>query len=244
MEHETPSTSSTPCTIVRLPHTDPFGCDHRLYPHAVQFYLKEDFLLGILCDFIVSALKARDGVVIVATEEHRGAILQCLKVRGIDVDALKGNGSYVELDASETLLGFMVDGKPDFERFDRLIGGAIAAARDASGAKEPSVMVFGELVDLLGANRELEAALGVERFWKTLARRLSFSLLCGYSMKRFAEFGTEAAFLQICAEHATVSPPEAYATAESEERILRATAQIYGETSLAQTATQKIRPRI
>jgi hypothetical protein len=71
-------------------------------------------------------------------------------------------------------------------------------------------------------------------------------------MKRFAEFGAEAAFLQICAEHATVSPPEAYATAESEERILRATARFYGETSSEQTLSnarpaetaQKIRPRI
>ena len=238
MKQEAPS---TPCTIVRLPHTDPFGRDHRLYPHAVQFYLKEDFLLGILCDFLVSAVKARDGVVIVATEKHRGAILQCLRARGVDVDALKADGSYVELDASESLSEFVVDGRPDFERFDRLIGGAIAAARDACRAKDPFVMVFGELVDLLWAKRELEAALVVERFWKSLAGKLSFSLLCGYSMQGFAEAGTEAAFLRICAEHATVSSPEAYATSASEQRILSATARFYSETSSPQPAAQKIR---
>jgi hypothetical protein len=222
--------------VVRFPPSAPFGCDHRLYPHVVQFYLTDDFLLNIICNFIVSACKTRDGIVIVATKSHREGILERLALLGIDVAALKLAGSYVEMDAEETLEALMVNEAPDFACFDRLISGALTGAKAASDATDSRLMVFGEMVALLFARRKLEAALAVEKFWAILGSRYSFSLLCGYSMKEFAEPGTEESFLRICAQHATVSSPEAYATAESEQRILRITAQSYADASFLRPA--------
>jgi len=217
--------------VIRFPPSEPFGCDHRLYPHVVQFYLSDNFLLNIVCNFIVSACKTRDGIVLVATKSHLDGILERLVLRGIDVAPLKLKGSYVEMDAEETLPALMVDGVPDFARFDRLISGALTAAKAASDAKDSRLMVFGELVALLFARKQLEAALAVEKFWSILESRYSFSLLCGYPIREFAEPGTEESFLRICAQHATISCPEAYATAESEQRILRVTARSYAEAS-------------
>jgi hypothetical protein len=232
---------SAPCTVVRFPQVNAFGSDHRMYPHAVQFYLKEDFLLNIVCDLVASALKARDGALIVATEAHRNRILQLLKLRGVDVDAFKRNKSYVEMDADETLARFMTNDGPDFALFERILGGAITAAKEACGAEQPHVMIFGELVDVLWTKRDLAAALAVEQFWGALAHTFSFSLLCAYSISEFAEAGTEDSFLRICAQHSTVSPPEAYATAESEQRILQATARSYTDASFAE-ALRSTRP--
>jgi hypothetical protein len=228
------TTPSTPCTVVRFPIVEPFGCDHRLYPHAVQFYLSENFLLGILCDFVMGALKGGDGVVIIAIPAHHDGVVQRLRDHGIDVSALKLRGSYVEMDAHETLSWLMTEGGPDFKHFNQLIGGAIAGAKDACERAEPRVMVFGELVALLLARRQLEAALAVEQFWEMLANRSSFSLLCGYPVTEIAAAGAEDSFLQICARHSTVSPPEAFASPDSEERILRATARAYADASLAE----------
>jgi hypothetical protein len=213
---------------------EPFGSDHRLYAHAVQFYLSENFLLSILCNFVVGALKGGDGVVLIAVQSHLDGIVQRLRDYGIDVSALKVRGRYVEMDAHETLSWLMAQGGPDFKRFSQLIGGAIAGAKDACQSAEPRVMVFGELAPLLLVRRQLEAALAVEQFWEMLANRSSFSLLCGYPVTEFAAAGTEESFLQICARHSTVSPPEAFASPDSEARILRATAQAYADASLAE----------
>lgn len=225
---------STPCTVVRFPNMGPFGCDHRLYLHAVQFYLSENFLLGILCDFIVGALRGGDGVVIIATRAHHDGLVKRLRLRGLDPADLQRRGRYVEMDALETLAEFMVRGVPEFERFSEIVGRAITGAKDASEAADPRVMVFGELVALLSARQQPEFALMVEQFWGRLANTGPFSLLCGYPIQEFDADGTEDSFLRVCAQHTTVSPPEAYASAESEERILRATARAYADASLAE----------
>jgi hypothetical protein len=228
------TTLSAPCTVVRFPSAEPFGSDHRLYPHAVQFYLSENFLLGILSDFIVGALKGGDGVVIIATKAHREGLVKRLRRRGIEAGDLRRKGKYVELDALETMAEFMVRGMPEFERFSEVIGRAITGAKDASEAADPRVMVFGELVALLLARRRVKFALMVEQFWGRLVNAGSFSLLCAYPIQEFEAAGTENSFLRICAQHLTVSPPEAYASPESEERILRATARAYADASLAE----------
>ena len=228
------TTLSTPCTAIRFPIVGPFGCDHRPYPHAVQFYLSENFLLSILSDFIVGALKGGDGAVVVATQAHRDGLMKRLCLRGLDPADLQRTGRYVELDAMETLAEFMVRGVPKFERFSEVISRAIMGAKDASEAADPRVMVFGELVAVLLARRQLEFALLVEQFWGRLANAGPFSLLCAYPIQEFEAAGTEISFLRICAQHLTVSPPEAYASAESEDRILRATARSYVDASLAE----------
>jgi hypothetical protein len=46
----------------------------------------------------------------------------------------------------------------------------------------------------------------------------AFPPMCGYPIKEFVDAGTEETFLQICAMHSTVIPPEAYPTPEVEKR--------------------------
>jgi hypothetical protein len=206
------------------------GSDHRLYSHIAQFYLEDDFLLSVLGDLVEGALQSGNAAVIVATPAHERALAQRLWARGLDVAALRSQGTYAALDAVETLSYTMAEGDPDFFRFRQRIGRALAAAAAASPASDPRVMVFGEMVALLWARRNLQACLAVERFWAILARSFSFSLLCAYPIREFAEAGTEKVFVRICGAHETVIPPDAYATRESEIRIWEATAQSYAAT--------------
>jgi hypothetical protein len=206
-----------------------FTSNHRLYRHAVQFYLNEEFLLSILCDFTLSALRADDGVVIAVTDAHYRALVQRLGKLGIDVTDLQRQGRFVAMDADEILAHLMEKGRADFSRFQELVGGAIAKVKSASPGHDPHVMVFAEVLALLWARQEVGAMLEVEQFWRILARRLSFSYLGCYSIERFAVPGAEDHFLRICARHSTVIPPDAYPTAEAEKRILEATSRAYAE---------------
>lgn len=216
----TPSRPSGPTCAA----TGSFGSDHRLYAHMVQFYLNDDFLLSVLCDFVVGAVRSGNAAVVVATAAHRHGLAQRLTARGIDVPALLRHGVYSVLDAHDTLLDFIVRGHPNFFRFQRLLGPVLAAAQQACSAPNLHVMVFGETVSLLCPKCDPEIALALERFWEILARSFSFSLLCAYPIQQFTVAGSEQSFLRICAQHSTVIPPDSYPTRESENRIMSATA--------------------
>jgi MEDS: MEthanogen/methylotroph, DcmR Sensory domain len=206
------------------------GCDHRLYSHLVQFHSDEESLLRIAGGFLFGALKAGDGVVVLATRAHRMALAQRLGDLGIDIEAHLRRGTYAEINAEEMLAELLVDKEVDFSRLRDRIVRTLEAVNSAAAVVEPRAMVFGELVSLLWEKRKREAVLALERLWEELAREYSFSLLCGYSVREFCEVGSEDVYLQFCAVHSTVIPPDEYPTAEVEQRILQATARSYRES--------------
>ena len=202
----------------------PFGLDSRSHNHAALFYLDKDFLFRILCDFFAVSLRAGHGALILANDTHCHLLAQTLSGDGIDVPGLKSKGRYVEMNVERIFLDCMVSGTPSIGRLDQLVGGAIAEAMEATRPSASQLIVFGELAALFWERRDLESVLIAEQCWKNLANRFPFSLLCGYPIREFVEAGTEDSFLQVCAEHTTVIPPDAYPTSTTEKRILEAEA--------------------
>ena len=176
------------------------------HSHTVQFYEADGALLDELGRYIGSALGTGDAAVVVATEEHRRGLDARLRAWGIDVGGARAYGRYVSLDAAETLAKCAPDGWPDAVRFFDLIGGVLDRAAAAATANRPRVAVFGELVALLSARGDHEAAIYLEGLWNELAKTHSFSLYCAYPIDCFGREAGSHTIARICATHSQVVP--------------------------------------
>src|SRR5688500_10717685 len=79
--------------------------------HFVQFYDADEYLADSVAGYAAAALRAGDAAVVVATPAHRALIDARLNAGGVDAASHAAAGSYVSLDAAETLDRFMRDGK-------------------------------------------------------------------------------------------------------------------------------------
>jgi signal transduction histidine kinase len=187
------------------------------HAHSVQFYEDDDFLCGVLADFVATAVASRRPALLIATGPHRQALLSRLATGGFDAERLTDAGQLLLLDAEETLDTFMVDGSPDPARFQRSIGGIL---RRCSGeSEEQAIEVYGEMVDLLCREGDLRGALLVEELWGRLARRHDFALLCGYSIHTFSSASQTEDFLEICRLHDQARPTERFTRLEEAARL-------------------------
>jgi hypothetical protein len=119
------------------------------------------------------------------------------------------------LDARMALDLFMThDGMPDPERFTQQIGKLIEESR--FGHEHLPLRVFGEMVDLLARDGNLEGAVSVEKLWNELGQKYGFALLCAYTKENFYREAQWKFFRQICDEHTVVEyengPPKAEAS--------------------------------
>lgn len=199
----------------------PLWQDNQHSGHVAQFYADDAFLVKTLSRFIGTALGAGDSAIVVATPKHREALASSLKRRGLDIASVAKQGRYVALDAAETLSKFTVDGLPDPALFAELMGGLLTRAKAKAEGKNPRLAVFGEMVALLWAEGNAQAALRLEQLWNDLSRTHTFTLRCGYPIKNFHREDHGELFLKICQEHSGVIPGESYASLASEEERLR-----------------------
>ena len=172
--------------------------------HEVLFYSDDTVLLDSVTRFIAAALKAGSAAIVLATKAHRDSLLQRLKAVGVDIDGALRQGTYVSLDAADTLLTIMVNDLPDPVRFFAGIGGLIEAAARAAKSEEPRVAIFGEAVALLQAEGNADAAIRFEQLGNNLARTHKVDILCAYSLGSFQGSENKHAFQSICAEHSAV----------------------------------------
>lgn len=191
--------------------------------HAVQFYEQDEFLLEAVTRFVAAGISDGDCSIVIATKAHRGDIEARLVRRGLDLNAARRRGSFIALDAAETLAKVMVDDRPDAAAFDQVVGALIA--RSIQGPPLRRVRAFGEMVALLWAAGNADGAIELERVWNDLARRHTFSLLCGYPLAAFAGAQHDEGFAAVTAAHAHVAPTESYLELDPDER-LRAVAEL------------------
>ena len=81
--------------------------------HSVQFYDADDFLLEGVTRFVAAGIADGDCAIVIATQAHREDLEVRLANRGLDLNAARRRGSYLALDAAETLAKFMVGDRPD-----------------------------------------------------------------------------------------------------------------------------------
>jgi hypothetical protein len=152
--------------------------------HVVQLYGREDQVLTRnVARFLGEGLRRGDGLVVIATPEHTGAILRHLQTAHPDAAVALQDGRLVLLDAQQTLDHFMVDGRPDQERFRHVIGGVLGdvGGRAASG----KIRAFGEMVGLLWIDGQESAAIHLEQYWNDILVGSSASLFCAYPIDIF-----------------------------------------------------------
>ena len=182
-------------------------------------------LLHELESYIGTALVGGNSAIIIATPGHIDGLAEKLKRQGIDLAKAQVEGRYVAWDAAEILSTFMVDGLPDRARFSETIGRIMVNAAGASRDENRRVVAFGEMVALLWAEGQTEAAIQLEKLWNELARTYSFSLHCAYPMQAFCREELADSLLKICGEHTRIVQQETFgsveSSVESEDKRLR-----------------------
>lgn len=172
------------------------SCAH---PHFVLFYRDESSAQSSISSYLAAALRAGEPALVIAkpklllqvrTELHRQ------HVQGVPFGP--GRGQLVELDAAETLARISVDGKPDGEAFERVVGGALNALSLSTGQK---VAAYGEMVGILCERGQYADAVHLEKLWNTLLAKARASLFCGYHRRLFQTAAAKGFMDQIRAAH-------------------------------------------
>ena len=174
--------------------------------HLVQFYDDESFIIENVSYLAANALASGGSAVIAATERHLEQILDRLPDSVLNLDAARESGRYVTLDATKTASEILLDGSPDEAKFEDLIGDTIRGA--AKNSANGFVFVFGEIVALLCAANNANAAVRLEQLWNALAESNHFSLYCAYPLTSLGTTPDADAVMKICAEHALTIPTE------------------------------------
>jgi len=187
--------------------------------HFVQFYETDEFLLDSVSGFIGAGLGAGAACIVIATKAHREGLEERLQATGLDLATASTRGTYLALDAGETLAMFMVEGLPEPERFAEVVGSLIQRA--VKGRRR--VRIFGEMVAQLWTEGNQVAAIRLEALWNELHHTThSFSLFCAYPIQGFAGEGYGEQFTEICQQHSHVIPDESYILLASPDERLRA----------------------
>ena len=203
------------------------GLDAGRRDHTLQFYQDDAFFIDGLSRFIGSAIVAGESAVVIAPQNHRNALSRILQSRGLDVSSAIDQGRYIALDAAGTLAKFMRGDWPDPELFKETIRPVLARA--AMAAQHGLISAFGEMVAVLCAQGNDEAAVRLEQLWNEVAEGYSLSCLCAYPMSGFDREYHGDALSRICAEHSHVIPAESSALATEEDR-LRTIAELQQKT--------------
>ena len=170
------------------------------FEHVVNFYDREEDFVAQMGVYLADSLIAGDAVVIVVGPSQRHAFEAAFVAAGIDVPAAQIDGGLLIVDAADALERFMVDGAPDTEALEDLIGGLL----DRASAAGRPVRVYGEMVSVLWQGGNVAAALEVERLWNVLGAGVPLSLFCAYPSAIAADTDASAAFDQVCQAHSEV----------------------------------------
>lgn len=166
-----------------------YGTDERLLARNVSRYLAEGFARG-------------DGLLLIATPRHTDAFASGLAERGLDVPRIVREGRLTVLDAGELLGRIMLDGMPDAERLDDVIGHELTAIRQRTGS--PDVCAYGEMVGILWSAGEFAAAERLESLWNAAMAGGGLRLYCAYAIDVLGQGWNSAAVAPILGSHTAV----------------------------------------
>jgi DNA-binding NarL/FixJ family response regulator len=170
------------------------------HSHVIQLYADDEALLLGLTGCVEAALKAKDPMIVVATESHRTSLLARLQARGVGVAAAIHQGFFVAVDVDLALSAFMVNDLPDPIRFRNVLGDIVSSASEAASADHPRVVAFGEIAPTLWARGQVDAAIQVEHLTDEFASTRNVDILCGYVLDSFQREQVEIC-QRICSEH-------------------------------------------
>lgn len=203
------------------------GIDLTPRDHKVLFYGEDRELIAAVAGYLGAALSDGAVAIVIATDAHLSRFESALEAGGFDTAAERAAGSLLTLDAAATLEQFILDGRPDPERFEAVVGGVVREA--AATGRE--VRAYGEMVALLWDDGDVAEAMELEAFWNTLREQVPFSLFCAYPATSVPGRSNETALTHVCRLHSGVvgrrgGPPSAkdelHVTAESSQPFAHA----------------------
>lgn len=156
--------------------------------HGVHVYARPEELVQSVGRYLAAGFDAGEPAIVIATAAHDRAFADELRGRGYDPDELEQSGLLTRRDADAAVVSLMDGELPSPVRFETEIGGLV----DRVAARHPDTTprAFGEMVDIVWARGEANAAIALEELWNELARDRRFSLLCGYNLDIF-DVGTQ-----------------------------------------------------
>jgi hypothetical protein len=154
--------------------------------HLVQLYQADERLLTRnVSRYLSEGLKHGDGLVVVATAKHIADVGDELKALGSEVEAAKQEGGLFLGDAHEMLASLMVDGQPDWDRFESTVGVAVREIRARAGKN--GLRAYNETAGILWKEGQRSSAIRFEQLWNKLIRSTESSLFCAYPIDVFGK---------------------------------------------------------
>jgi hypothetical protein len=182
--------------------------------HFVQLYQgDETALTRNVGHYLWEGLRRGEGVIVVATPEHRELFSEHFTGLGASLSALLKTRQLVFLDAQDTLTQFMAGGHPDWQRFEKVIRSAMRDVRQANGAE--GLRAYGEMVGILWKARQFAAAIRLEQLWNRLMEHSSFSLYCAYAIDVFGKDFDVANLEDVLCTHTHLVPSQPNGTLET-----------------------------
>lgn len=172
----------------------------RLGNHWVAFYEDDAELCTPLSEFVRAGVQRGDGIIVLATPEHRRSLSADLGAPL--VDDLRHRGSYREIDAAGTIDGISQGHALSEALFSNLVSTEVTRAKRASSSGD--VRVFGEAVGMLTAAGRFDDAIELEEFWNRLMTRHELALFCAYPLAHFPTALQRSKLESICLSHTHV----------------------------------------
>lgn len=205
-------------------------------PHLVQLYGADPrALVRNVVRFLEAGLGNGETLLVIATPEHRRAFETELNRAASQGGAESWKATSVFLDAEATLDAMLIDGQPDWCRFEQRIGGVVREMRERPNVT--GIRAYGEMVGLLWDRREQSAAARLEHFWNRLLEFEKVPLFCAYPIDVFGrDFQIETVDAVLCAHSHMV--PSGGEEQDLEAAIDRAMNDVFGPRA------ERLRPLI
>lgn len=169
------------------------GARTPMHRHSVRIYDDDDGLALRVAEYLGAGLSNGEPVRIIAVPEHWEAIGRRMADDGVDLRDVQRSGQLKFIDAHVTLDRVTAAGLPDRAKFNQVICELVDPLH--------AFRAYGELVDLLWQDGQLDEALRLEGYWDELLGHGDGKLLCGYAMDLSNE-GHGAAFARVSEAHA------------------------------------------
>jgi hypothetical protein len=150
---------------------------------------------------------------VIATPDHTALIEARLRHRELDLEHHRAAGRLAWFDASATLAKFMRNGMPDWREFRAVIGRVL---EEVQAAAPRGTRAYGEMVNVLWREGQVEAAIRLEDQWNELAKEYAFALFCCYVLDGTSEIAYGHPLHEIGRTHSDVLPTD------EDERLTKA----------------------
>jgi hypothetical protein len=147
--------------------------------HVVQFCEGEAPLLANVIAYLSEGLDRGGCVLVIASPERGAALAGALQESRTDLDRAVHERRILFADSGETLDRFMLDGMPDWRRFERTISALIQQLQTPSGC---GIRAYGDMVAALWQRGQRTAAARLEQYWNRILRKKAIQLFCSYPM--------------------------------------------------------------